>query len=188
MKIAFLTKYTASEAHKTNTFRVFYLLLGSATIDNLMKLRLILFICLLSQTAFAQCDDWEIIFRDNAQAVSFRTEVRSDSTYGLWLTWNFINKMQGEVQTVKEGLLKLDRHDLKAYEGNLNFSQRAGMSSQGWFAVGKYTLTRKDIEALLELPLITIEMHVMLNGEPGELIEELDEDGSRALKKCFSLL
>jgi hypothetical protein len=153
-----------------------------------MKLRLLLLICLLSQTAFAQCDEWEMIYKDNSQVVSYRTEALSDSTYGLWITWNFVNKMQGEVQTVSGGLLKLDRHELQAYEGNLNFSQRAGMSSQGWFAVGKYTLTRKDLAELLELPLITMEMHVMLNGEPGELIEELDEDGSRALKKCFSLL
>jgi hypothetical protein len=153
-----------------------------------MKIRLLLFICLLSQTAFAQCEEWEMVYKDNSQVVSYRTEALSDTTYGLWITWNFVNKMQGEVQTVKGGILKLDRHELKAYEGNLNFSQRAGMSSQGWFAVGKYTLTRKDLAALLELPLITMEMHVMLNGEPGELIEELDEDGSRALKKCFSLL
>lgn len=153
-----------------------------------MKIRLFLFICLLSQTAFAQCEEWEMVYKDNSQVVSYRTEALSDTTYGLWITWNFVNKMQGEVQTVKGGILKLDRHELKAYEGNLNFSQRAGMSSQGWFAVGKYTLTRKDLAALLELPLITMEMHVMLNGEPGELIEELDEDGSRALKKCFSLL
>lgn len=153
-----------------------------------MKFRLLLSICLLSQVAFAQCDDWETVFKDNTQAVSFRTEVLTDSTYGLWITWNFINKMQGEVQTVKGGILKLDRHELQAYEGNLNFSQRAGMSSQGWFAIGKYMLTREDLESLLELPLITMEMHVMLNGEPGELIEELKDSGSRELKKCFSLL
>ncbi len=157
-----------------------------------MKFRLFLSSCLLiqltSQVAFGQCEEWETVFQDNTQAVSFHTQALTDSTYGLWITWNFINKMQGEVQTVKGGILKLDRHELQAYEGNLNFSQRAGMSSQGWFAIGKYTLSRKDLATLLELPLITIEMHVMLNGEPGELIEELDEDGSRALKKCFSLL